>query len=236
MFIDAKGLACPKPVIVAEEALAKIDEGTVEILVDNEASVKNLTRFASKNAFYSEAAKEDNYWKVKIVKGYPCETPEAVGSQQSAPKGTVPDLRTYHPFNSPPKLGGEQGEVESGLSPEQAEQEPGKELLLIIGSDTMGKNEELGTILIKAFFETIKVTKEIPHTIFFLNAGVKLTTVNEEIIPILKELEAMDVEIFSCGTCLKHYNLEAELKVGYRGTTNHIVEGMKDFKKTVWIS
>jgi len=41
--------------------------------------------------------------------------------------------------------------------------------------------------------------------------------------------------MYSCGTCLKHYGLENELKVGHRGTTNHIVEGMKDFDKTVWI-
>jgi hypothetical protein len=81
----------------------------------------------------------------------------------------------------------------------------------------------------------MKVTKEVPHTIFFLNAGVKLTTVNEEILPVLKELEAIGAEIFSCGTCLKYYDLESALKVGYRGTTNHIVEGLKDFNKVVWI-
>lgn len=193
MLIDARGQACPKPVIMAEEALTKIEEGIVEILVDNEASVGNLSRFATKNAFYSETVKEDNYWRVKIVKGYPCEIPA------------------------------------------EEMKEPEKDILLIVASDTMGKDEELGKVLIKAFFETIKVTKEIPHTIFFLNAAVKLTTINEEIIPILKDIESMGVEIFSCGTCLKHYNLESELKVGYRGTTNHIVEGMMDFKKTIWI-
>jgi hypothetical protein len=80
----------------------------------------------------------------------------------------------------------------------------------------------------------MKVTKELPKAIFFLNAGVKLTTVNNEIIPILKEIEQMGVEIFSCGTCLKYYNLEEELKVGYRGTTNHIIEGIKDMR-SVWI-
>ena len=195
MLIDARGHGCPKPVIMAEDALSKIDEGIVDVLVDNEASVKNLSRFAAKNAFYSETTKEDNYWRVKIVKGYPCELP----AEEKKPK-----------------------EIE-------------KDLLLIIGSDVMGKEEELGKVLMKAFLETMKVTKEIPHTIFFLNAGVKLTTTNEDIILILKDIEAMGVEIFSCGTCLKHYNLESGLKVGYRGTTNHIVEGMKDFKKTVWI-
>jgi hypothetical protein len=45
----------------------------------------------------------------------------------------------------------------------------------------------------------------------------------------------MGVEIFTCGTCLKYFGLESELKVGYRGTTNHIVEGMKEFRKTIWV-
>jgi selenium metabolism protein YedF len=110
-----------------------------------------------------------------------------------------------------------------------------KDLLLVVGTDTMGKEEELGKILMKAYFETMKAYKQVPHTIFFLNAGVKLTTVNEEIVAILKDIFAMGVEIYSCGTCLKHYNLESQLHVGHRGTTNHLVEGMKDFSKTVWI-
>ncbi len=200
MLIDARGLGCPKPVIMAEEELNKADEGIVEILVDNEASVENLTKFATKNGFYSETSKEDNYWRIKIVKGYGCK----VESPKSKEKTPVTE------------------ELE-------------KDMLLIISSDVIGKEEELGRILMKGFFETMKVTKEIPHTIFFLNAGVKLTTVNKEIINLLKEINSMGTEIYSCGTCLKYYNLESELKVGHRGTTNHIVEGFKDFRKVVWM-
>ncbi len=200
MLIDARGLGCPKPVVMAEEEISKIGEGIVEILVDNEAAVKNLSRFASKNSLYVETEKVDNYWKVRLVKGYPCEVESS-----------------------------ELGVKSSELREEE------KDILLIVGTDALGKEEGLGKVLMKGFFETIKVTKEIPHTIFFLNTGIKLTTIETDIIPILKDIEAMGVEIFSCGTCLKHYNLESELKVGYRGTTNHIVEGIKDFKKTVWI-
>lgn len=198
MIIDARGFGCPKPVMMAEEALSKIEEGIVEVIVDNEASVKNLSRFATKSGFYSEVVREDNYWRAKIVKGFVCEVP---------------------------------------VEEEKAKlvKEPEKGILLIIATDTMGKEEELGRVLMKAFFETMKTYRELPHTMFFLNAGVKLTTLDEEIVPILKEIEAMGVEIFSCGTCLKHYNLESELKIGHRGTTNHIVEGIKDFTKTVWI-
>jgi len=110
-----------------------------------------------------------------------------------------------------------------------------KSLLLIVGSDVLGKEEAIGKVLMKGFFETMKVHKQVPHTIFFLNAGVQLTTTNEEMVPLLKEIEAMGVEIYSCGTCLKHYNLESSFKVGHRGTTNHIVEGLQDFAKVVWI-
>jgi len=51
----------------------------------------------------------------------------------------------------------------------------------------------------------------------------------------MKEIESMGVEIFTCGTCLKYYNLESELKVGYRGTTDKIIEGITEFKNTIWI-
>jgi len=35
---------------------------------------------------------------------------------------------------------------------------------------------------------------------FFVNVGVRLTTVNDEMIGVLKEIAVMGVEIFSCGT------------------------------------
>ena len=107
--------------------------------------------------------------------------------------------------------------------------------MLIVGSDVLGKEEPIGKVLMKGFFETMKVHKQLPHAIFFLNAGVRLTTTDRETIPILKEIEAMGGEVCSCGTCLKHDELESSLQVGHRGTTNHIVEGLQDFDKVVWI-
>lgn len=196
MIIDARGVSCPKPVLMAEEALNTMTEGIVEVWVDNEASVANLSRYATKNGMFPETAAETGYWRVKIAKGYPCELPVA-----------TPD----------------------------PVQEPKKDLLLIVGSDVIGKDEALGRILMKGMFETMRVTKELPHTIFFLNTAVRLTTVDEEMTPLFQEFAALGVEIFTCGTCMKHFDLEKDLKVGYRGTTNHIVEGMKDFEKTVWI-
>jgi selenium metabolism protein YedF len=194
MMIDARNQGCPKPVMMAEEAISKIAEGIVEVIVDNEAAAENLALFAKSSGCFSEMVRNAEDWRVKIVKGHVC----ASAAAEKAP-------------------------------------ETGKDLLLVVGTDTMGKEEELGRVLMKAYFETMKTYRQIPHTIFFLNASVKLTTMNVEIAAILKDIEAMGAEIYSCGTCLRHYNLEAQLEVGHRGTTNHIVEGMKDFSKTVWI-
>lgn len=196
MVIDARGLGCPKPVMLANEALSKITEGEVVVIVDNEASMKNIIRFAEKSGYYSETRQENNHWQVTIVKGFKCDRPSK----------ELEELK-----------------------------DTSKELFIIIATDTMGKDEELGKILMKAYLETMLAYKQLPNTLFFMNTGVRMTTLDNTTIPIIKEIEKLGVEIFTCGTCLKFFNLESELKVGYRGTTNHIVEGIKDHKKTVWI-
>ncbi|MDA8388780.1 MAG: sulfurtransferase-like selenium metabolism protein YedF [Nitrospiraceae bacterium] len=200
MIIDARGLSCPKPVLLAQEALAKIGEGIVEVLVDNYGSADNLVMFAQGGGCHAELSREGADFRVKIVKGYLCQP--------------------------------------AGAGPGEKKEEPADErrdILMVVASDQLGKEENLGRMLMKGFFETMKVTKEVPHTVFFLNAGVKLTTLDEEMVPVLKEIERMGAEIFSCGTCLKYYGLESSLKVGYRGTTNNITDGMADRRKTVWI-
>ena len=198
MQIDARGQGCPKPVMMAEEALLKITEGIVEVLVDNEESALNVAGFAAQNAWFAETNKVGRDWKVKIVKGYACDV-----SEKSVVRSS--------------ELGKK------------------KNLLLVVGSDIMGRDEDLGKTLMKAFFETMKVYKQLPHTIFFLNTGVYLTTTDVDIAGLLQEMEKMGVEIYSCGTCLTKYNLESKLAVGHRGTMNIVVEGMQDFEKTVWV-
>lgn len=46
--VDARGDACPLPVVKAKRALNEIDEGTLDVLVDNETAVHNLEKLAEK--------------------------------------------------------------------------------------------------------------------------------------------------------------------------------------------
>lgn len=83
MIIDARDQGCPKPVMMAEEALSKIREGTVEVIVDNEGSADNLALFAKSNGFFSETIGDGKDWRVKIVKGYAC---APVTAEEEAPE------------------------------------------------------------------------------------------------------------------------------------------------------
>jgi selenium metabolism protein YedF len=107
--------------------------------------------------------------------------------------------------------------------------------LMVISADVMGREADIGAVLMKGFFQTMLESGQLPGTMFFLNAGVKLTTVNDDTVPALKDIAGAGVEIFSCGTCLKHFGLEDKLRVGYPGTTAILLEKMADASKAVWV-
>jgi len=119
--------------------------------------------------------------------------------------------------------------------PEEETEPEGKGLFLIVSTDAMGKDEALGKILMRSFFAAMKATENLPHTIFFLNAGVKLATLEAGIYPVLKDMQDKGVAIYSCGTCLEYYGLESELKAGASGSMVQTVEAMTQFRKVAWI-
>ncbi len=45
--VDARGLSCPQPVLLAVQAMKGQGGGTIEVLVDNEASKENVARAAA---------------------------------------------------------------------------------------------------------------------------------------------------------------------------------------------
>ncbi|MDR2503292.1 MAG: sulfurtransferase TusA family protein [Deltaproteobacteria bacterium] len=46
-IIDARGLSCPHPVLLAKKAILSGESGPIEILVDAEIAVENISRTAS---------------------------------------------------------------------------------------------------------------------------------------------------------------------------------------------
>ena len=173
LTVDAMGDKCPIPVVKAKKALATMDEGTLEVLVDNETSVTNLTNFAkSQNCEASSGQLEEGKFSVKIVK--------AAGAGADAPAAAAEGPR-----------------------------------VVVIPADVMGYgDDELGGVLIKAFVFALTQQDELPDCILFYNGGVKLTCEGSPVLEDLGKLANAGVEIFSCGTCLKHYGIEEKLAVG----------------------
>ncbi len=55
--IDARGLLCPEPVLLVKKMLEEQSGGVIEVLVDNNVAMENITRFA-----------ENREWEVGIIK------------------------------------------------------------------------------------------------------------------------------------------------------------------------
>jgi len=59
--VDAKGQICPIPLIMTKKALSEISENeTLQILIDNETSVKNVCRFLEEHGMKVNKSKTGN--------------------------------------------------------------------------------------------------------------------------------------------------------------------------------
>ncbi|MBR6825178.1 MAG: sulfurtransferase TusA family protein [Oscillospiraceae bacterium] len=68
-MVDARGLACPLPVLKVQQEVKKSNPKTLEVLVDNNTALQNVTRFAN-NAGYQVTVKEleDDEFSLTLTK------------------------------------------------------------------------------------------------------------------------------------------------------------------------
>jgi selenium metabolism protein yedF len=67
--INAKGLACPQPLILTKKAVESSDEKDFLVIVDNDTAVKNLEKFAkSSNLDFKFDKKSDQEFNVYVSK------------------------------------------------------------------------------------------------------------------------------------------------------------------------
>ena len=85
----------------------------------------------------------------------------------------------------------------------------------LITRDVLGSgSDELGTILMKAFFASVQEFNPLPRAVLFLNSGVRLTTEDSPVLPSLRSLSEQGVQIMSCGACLDYFHLKDKLAIG----------------------
>jgi len=109
-----------------------------------------------------------------------------------------------------------------------------KKIMVMVANDCMGHgDDELGSKLMLSFLKTLKEMGEELWRLVFLNNGVKLTTGDAEVLPVLKEYEERGLHILVCGTCLTYFNLLDEKQVGETTNMLDIVTAMQLADKVI---
>nr|WP_300003922.1 sulfurtransferase-like selenium metabolism protein YedF [Tissierella sp.] len=66
--IDARGMDCPKPVIMTKKALDSLKEGSLTSIVDNDVARENVSKLASSMGYDFQVEEKDGDFYVKIDK------------------------------------------------------------------------------------------------------------------------------------------------------------------------
>lgn len=107
-------------------------------------------------------------------------------------------------------------------------------IVVAVSSAVMGSgDDQLGKALMKSFLYAVSQMDKLPKTILFYNGGATLPIQGSDCLEDLKSLEAMGVQIRTCGTCLNFYGLTDQLAVGEVSNMYDIVETLTEASKVI---
>ncbi len=66
IVVDARGRACPEPVLMTKKALQD-RSASYEVLVDNQTAVENVTRFATNHGWHLEVISQGDEFHLMIT-------------------------------------------------------------------------------------------------------------------------------------------------------------------------
>ena len=68
--VDARGLSCPQPVLLALEAMKKLMKGELTVLVDTDTSKENVLRAAASQGWQEAGVDEQaGSYQIRLRKG-----------------------------------------------------------------------------------------------------------------------------------------------------------------------
>jgi selenium metabolism protein YedF len=187
--LDARGLACPEPVVRTKKALEEGGFESLNVIVDNVAARENVLRFASySGCAVSGVDEKDGVFTLHLEPG---KAGASASPSQSAAAAVQPGSA-------------------SCLPPEEA-----AGATVFLSSDRIGQGDEgLGALLMRGFIYALAESDLPPKRLVFMNSGVKLAVEGSESLENLRRLAEAGVEILACGTCLDFYKIKEKLAVG----------------------
>lgn len=179
--IDARGLACPAPVLQTKAALQEEAPDRIKVVVDNAPSQQNVQRFLESQGFTTTLSQSGKDYLV-------------IGS------GDLQDVPQAPPVDAQPV-------------------DAHQKIMVMCATDRMGYgDDDLGRKLMVNYIRTLAEMGPELWRLVFVNNGVKLTINGSEVLADLQAYAQKGLKILVCGTCLDHFDLVEQKRVGE--TTN----------------
>ena len=67
-MVDARGYSCPTPVVMVQKAVKDKNPSKLEVAVDNQCSVENVTRFAQNAGYKVSVTDFEGDFKLMLTK------------------------------------------------------------------------------------------------------------------------------------------------------------------------
>ena len=67
-MVDTRGLSCPIPVVMVQQAIKKDAPSTLEVLADAKVAVENITRLANTNGYQVSVMEDGLDFKLTLTK------------------------------------------------------------------------------------------------------------------------------------------------------------------------
>lgn len=204
--VDARGKACPQPVIDAKNTIK--EKGTpIIVLVDNDIARQNIEKMASQmNLSAQTDTTEDGDFRV-LIQSVNAEVLGAV----------LNDNQNIATTEYMPCVPAQNGKT-----------------VVVLSSNCMGTGDDtLGMALMKGFVYALTQLDSMPDTVLLYNGGAKLSIEGAETVEDLKNLEKAGTEILTCGTCLNHYGIADKLAVGEVTNMYVIAEKLSQASKVI---
>jgi intracellular sulfur oxidation DsrE/DsrF family protein len=111
-----------------------------------------------------------------------------------------------------------------------------KNTVILVTNNGMGKaDDRLQQSLFAKYIELIQQNDGLPAAFCFYTDGVKLICEGSPVIEALKELEAKNVRLIVCSTCLNYFNLQDKIQLGIVGGMGDIIEAQMKAEKVISI-
>ena len=97
--------------------------------------------------------------------------------------------------------------------------------VVLITKENIGKENEIGSKLMQNFFVGLSQMHELPQYIIFLNAGVRFTIKDSEVLDVLNDIQKYGTKLLVCKNSLDYYDVANTVgkKVTYGDITEKIV-------------